>query len=79
MLCVDYRALNKAMENNRYPLPLISEMLDRTSGIPMTSSESRKATSTNPLYGQFKHRFMPIGLTNAPATLLQSYNTEERR
>jgi len=28
-LCVDYRALNKATVKNRYPLPLISEMLDR--------------------------------------------------
>jgi hypothetical protein len=29
-LCADYRALNKAPVKNRYPLPLISEMLDRT-------------------------------------------------
>jgi hypothetical protein len=28
-LCVDYRALNKQTIKNRYPLPLISEMLDR--------------------------------------------------
>jgi hypothetical protein len=28
MLCVDYRALNLAMLNNRYPLPLLSGMLD---------------------------------------------------
>jgi hypothetical protein len=27
--CVDYRALNLATVKNRYPLPLISEMLDR--------------------------------------------------
>jgi len=27
-LCVDYHALNLAMVQNRYPLPLISEMLD---------------------------------------------------
>jgi len=31
-LCVDYRALNKATVKNRYPLPLISEMLDRLRG-----------------------------------------------
>jgi len=29
-LCVDYRALNTATVKNRYPVPLISEMLDRT-------------------------------------------------
>jgi len=28
-LCVDYRAFNLATVKNRYPLPLISEMLDR--------------------------------------------------
>ena len=27
-LCVNYRALNKATAKNRYPLPLISEMID---------------------------------------------------
>jgi hypothetical protein len=33
-LCVDYRALNKATMKNRYPLPLILEMLNRTKGMP---------------------------------------------
>ena len=28
-LCVDYRALNKITIKNRYPLPLISETIDR--------------------------------------------------
>ena len=28
-LCVDYRVLNKITIKNRYPIPLISEMLDR--------------------------------------------------
>lgn len=31
-LCVDYRGLNKVSVKNRYPLPLISEILDRLSG-----------------------------------------------
>jgi len=31
-LCVDYRALNGATVKNRYPLPLMSEMLDRFHG-----------------------------------------------
>ncbi len=30
-LCVDYRGLNKITVKNRYPLPLISELLDRFS------------------------------------------------
>ena len=28
-LCVDYRGLNKVTIKNRYPIPLVSEMLDR--------------------------------------------------
>ena len=31
-LCVDYRALNNLTIKNRYPLPLIAEMLDRLVG-----------------------------------------------
>jgi hypothetical protein len=31
-LCVDYRAVNRATVKNRYPLPLIAEMLDRLLG-----------------------------------------------
>jgi hypothetical protein len=31
-LCVDYRGLNKVSVKNRYPLPLISEILDRLAG-----------------------------------------------
>ena len=28
-LCIDYRSLNKITVKNRYPFPLISEILDR--------------------------------------------------
>ncbi len=31
-LCVDYRALNKVITKNRYPLPLINELIDRLLG-----------------------------------------------
>jgi hypothetical protein len=30
-LCADYRGLNRATIKNRYPLPLVSELLDRFS------------------------------------------------
>ena len=31
-LCIDYRGLNAITIKNRYPLPLISELLDRLNG-----------------------------------------------
>jgi hypothetical protein len=30
-LCVDYHSLNKVTIKNRYPIPLVSEMLDQLS------------------------------------------------
>lgn len=85
-LCVDYRGLNKVTVKNRYPLPLISEILDRISGAKFFSKidvqdayyririkegdEWKTAFRTR--YGHYEYTVMPFGLTNAPATF-QSY------
>ena len=81
-LCVDYRGLNKITVKNRYPLPLISEILDRASNakffskvdlkdayyrIRMKKGEEWK-TAFRTRYGLFEYLVMPMGLTNAPAT-----------
>jgi len=85
-LCVDYRALNLATVKNRYPLQLISEMLDsvREASI-FRKLEFRGAynlvgikegdehtTASRTRYGQFEYRVMPFGLSNALATF-ESY------
>jgi len=85
-LCVDSRALNSATVKNRYPLPLIAEMLDRMRGariftkldlwnayhlIRIKEGDEYK-TAFRTRYGQFEYRVMPFGLTNAPATF-QAY------
>lgn len=31
-MCVDFRALNKVMERDNYPLPLIEDLLDQLRG-----------------------------------------------
>jgi hypothetical protein len=85
-LCVDYRGLNKVSVKNRYPLPLISEILDRLAGAKVFSKidiqdayyririkegdEWKTAFRTR--YGHYEYTVMPFGLTNAPATF-QNY------
>ena len=88
-LCVDYRALNAVTIKNRYPLPLISEILDRVRNAKIyTKLDLRDAyhliriregdeykTAFRTRYGQFEFRVMPFCLTNAPSTF-QSYINE---
>ena len=83
---MDYRGLNKITVKNRYPLPLISEILDRASGAKFFSKLDVKdvcyririkegdewKTAFRTRYGLFEYPVMPFGLTNAPATF-QSY------
>lgn len=86
--CVDYRKLNAATVKDRYPLPLVSEMMDRISrGRIFTkldirqgfyrirlSPESEDLTTFRTRYGTYKYRVMPFGLTNGPATFQRFMN-----
>jgi len=79
-------ALNNATVKNRYPVALISEMLDRLRGArfftkldlrnachPIRIKEGDKYnTAFRTWYGQFEYRVLRFGLTNTPATF-QSY------
>ena len=85
-LCIDYRTLNSMTIKNRYPLPLISELLDRVKGVKyFTKIDVRNAfnclrialghkfkTAFRTRYGHFEYLVMPFGLTSAPGTF-QSY------
>jgi len=85
-LCIDYRALNRLTIKHRYPLPLISELLDRfRSKKRFTRLDVRDAfnrlriakgdehkTAFRTRYGHFEYLVMPFGLTGGPGSF-QSY------
>ena len=85
-LCIDYRGLNSITVKNRYPLPLISELLDRFNGAKVFSKIDLKdayfririkegdewKTAFRTRYGHYEFLVLPFGLCNGPATF-QSY------
>src|SRR5260221_2024419 len=80
-LCVDFHALNKVMEKDRYPLPLIMDLLNAPGPARIYSKIDLKhtyhliriaegdepKTAFRTHYGSFEWRVMPFRLSNAPA------------
>lgn len=81
--CVDYRRLNKVTERDAYPLPYISNILDKLRDakylssldiksaywqVPMSPESKAFTAFTVPGRGLFQFCRMPFGLHNAPAT-----------
>ena len=88
-LVVDYRALNCLTIPNKYPLPLIREMLDKSRGgkwftrvdlkngfnlIRVASGYGWKI-GFRTKNGLFEYTVMPFGLTKAPATFQEMMHT----
>ena len=87
-LCVDFRGLNKISKKDRYPLPLISDLLSTAGKARIyTTIDLRHAyhlvriaegdewkTAFRTRYGSFEWLVMPFGLTNAPAAFQRFMN-----
>ena len=87
-LYIDYRGLNKITKKDRYPLPLISNLLDCASKahiytaldlqdaynlIQIHSGDEWKTTFRT-RYGSYESLVMEYGLCNAPSTFQRFMN-----
>lgn len=80
-MCIDYRKLNKKVIKDRFPLPLIDDILDKLHSATTFSTidlkngffhvpieeQSRKYTSFVTHHGQFEFCRVPFGLCNSPS------------
>lgn len=86
--CVDYRKLNAITIRNRYPIPLIEEVLARVVGCKYLTKldiiaafnklrmhpDSEDFTTFTTSFGAFKYHVLPFGLTGGPASYQQYMN-----
>jgi len=87
-LCVDYRRLNKFTIKNKYPLPIIDDLMNQLRGVSVFSkidlrsgyhqirvkAEDIQKTAFRTRYDHFEYQVMPFSVTNASAIFMDYMN-----